>query len=91
MKREPAELLVFKCWTCRVAATACPGCVVSLLVDPATGLPPDVARSGNGFVHVDADPAAMARAVREPLCEACAARGGTTEPPEVRHARYCAL
>jgi hypothetical protein len=45
-----------------------PDTVVTVLVDPQTGRPPDVGESGEPCT---VDPAAEARAVQRPICDPC--------------------
>ncbi len=50
-----------------------PETVISVPIDPQTNRPPDVDEHGG---HITPDPAAVARAVRMPICNACARRVG---------------
>jgi hypothetical protein len=87
---DGAELLIFHCWACKAPTSGCPSCVASLPIDPHTNLPPDVMRSSKGFEWIEPDRAALARAVKQPICEECAAAGGA-DAAGVRHDRHCNL
>lgn len=87
---DGAELLIFHCWACHAPASGCPTCIASLPIDPRTNLPPDVARSREGYERIEPDPDALARAVKQPICERCAAAGGA-DLAAVRHALHCRL
>ncbi|MEV6774417.1 hypothetical protein AB0N05_37850 [Nocardia sp. NPDC051030] len=88
---EEHVLLIAMCWNCGRTVLACPNCVTSIPIDPHTGLPPEVRRTDDGgYVHQEADPAARARSIREPLCDGCARLNGThIETWEQRHRRHC--
>lgn len=69
---EGQYLITYLCWACGGSAMACPDCVVSVLIDPETELPPDLARGEDGVtVHVQPTPEALARAVGQPICDDC--------------------
>jgi hypothetical protein len=77
--------LIFACWTCGKTSMACPNCVVGLPIDPETNLPPDTEWTGDGYRKITPDPAAVRRAVKQPLCDECAIRGGFPGTAEDRH------
>lgn len=71
---ENADLIAMgPCWACKTVFAFSPVTVISVPIDPQTGLPPDVAPDGS---NITPDPAAVARAVRQPLCNNCARRAG---------------
>jgi hypothetical protein len=77
------------CFACGRMFTFNPNWVPSVPIDPQTRRPPDVGADG---LHCEPDRAAVARAVREPLCESCvelwnAARVRRGEQPISVHPR----
>lgn len=81
--------LSFHCYACGSLATACPDCVVTVRVDPQTGLPPDVELRGGKPASIEPVPGAVARSTKEPICDACASRAGWAESAAQRHQRQC--
>jgi hypothetical protein len=79
-------MIVFPCWTCKKATMACPNCVMGLPIDPETNLPPDVEWDGTGYRKITPDPDAVRRAVKHPVCDACANKAGFPGTAEDRHA-----
>ena len=63
--------MTYVCWACRELSIGCPDCVVSVLVDPETELPPDIARVNGKAETVTPTPEAVARALPQPICDDC--------------------
>ena len=88
-----AELIYGICCNCGAPAAACPYCINSLPIDPATGLPPDVTADGT---PQEPTQEATERSPKQPLCDDCITRKNRyyphlyTETAEERHARgFC--
>lgn len=65
-------LTYLRCASCRAEFLACPDCVNTVRIDPATGYPPDVVVVDGRARHTDTpDAAAVARAVARPVCDGC--------------------
>jgi hypothetical protein len=64
-------LALLRCVDCRNGFMACPDCVNTIRIDPATGLPPDVEVIDGKAVHKEPDPEATARSVKQPVCDDC--------------------
>jgi hypothetical protein len=60
-----------RCWACKRPFMFNPTLVPSLQIDPETNLPLDVDEHGHTR---EIDPAAAARAVKQPICETCVER-----------------
>lgn len=70
------QLAMAPCYACGQLFGFNPHTVVSVPIDPVTGLPPDVAADGT---NITPDPEAVSRAVSRPLDNACARRAGVPE------------
>lgn len=64
-------LALAACFACGETFGFNPHTVISVPIDPETNRPPDVGPEGQ---NVTPDPAALARAVRMPLCHGCVRR-----------------
>lgn len=89
---EPTMIVIGECFACHVTFSFCDECVTSVRVDPETNQPPDVTAQATPCTP---DPAAVARAVRCPVCESCTERanarrsaGDQVETESQRHARH---
>lgn len=65
------EALIFTCYVCGFPGMACPDCVITVLVDPATDMPIDVALLNGGPVTVPPSAEGLARAIKQPVCDSC--------------------
>jgi hypothetical protein len=72
------SIVIGGCYSCGRRFGFNPYSVPSLLIDPQTGLPPDVDEHGHAQ-PIEAH--ALARSVREPICESCV---------EIANARHAA-
>ncbi|KIQ62413.1 hypothetical protein TR51_25580 [Kitasatospora griseola] len=61
----------FICYGCKEPFFACPDCVATVQVDPVTNRPPDATIIDGRAVHIEPSPEAVARSVREAVCDAC--------------------
>lgn len=70
---DPDALALFVCANCHEPFSACLSCVNALRIDPLTGLPPDAYWDEEGALqHFPvADPEAVERSVKMPVCDAC--------------------
>lgn len=66
---EPGIAALSRCYVCGKPFMFDPDRVPSILIDPLTRLPPDVAADGS---PITASPEAVQRSRREPYCPACA-------------------
>ncbi len=76
---------LFICYGCRARFSACPECVTTIRVDPVTNRPPDAAIIDGKAVHVAPDPAAVQRAVKQPVCDACVEQRNAAHVNGARH------
>ena len=80
--REHAELISFSCWACNAMAGACPECVTTIIVDPVTGLPPDLMVVRGRFRTRRPTARALARSSPQPICDGCVRLRNTRSPGE---------
>lgn len=74
---NPADtgLLIFICCGCKMESVACPECVNTILIDPETGLPPDVViLNGKAVRDLNPDPETVKRSRKQPICDHCITR-----------------
>ncbi|MFI6504948.1 hypothetical protein [Nonomuraea typhae] len=60
-----------KCYACKRTFGYIPAKVMTITIDPETGVPPDMTVLGG---QREPSPEALARSVKEPICPACVER-----------------
>lgn len=67
-----AIVVIATCFTCKKTRAFDLECANTAKIDPVTGNPPDVSVNEEGAISiVTPTPEALARAVSEPICDAC--------------------